>query len=251
MDDPFASAAQFYVHRPAYSADAIQWLVERLKLDGRGRLLDVGCGTGHVCLRLAGEFAASIGIDPSRAMLDVARGIAASHGIEGIDFRQLRAEDLPADLGSFRLVTFGASFHRTDRPRVANIVHTMLEPGGALALLFPSTPWRVDAPWAAELRAVVQEYTERSIGGPFEPSQEVIRRSKFGSWEERDFRQQHVWTAAEIVGFMKSTSVCSSQALGARAGDFERELSARLLAAQPDDQFEDVIETTVVIAIKD
>jgi hypothetical protein len=34
-------------------------------------------------------------------------------------FRKLRAEDLPAELGSFRLITFGASCHRTDRDRVA------------------------------------------------------------------------------------------------------------------------------------
>jgi hypothetical protein len=50
----------------------------------------------------------------------------------------MRAEDLPADLGNFRAVTFAASFHWMDRPRVASAVATMLDPGGAVV--------QVDAP---------------------------------------------------------------------------------------------------------
>src|SRR5262249_2014051 len=46
------------------------------------------------------------------------------------------AEDIPTlGLGTFRLVTFGQSFHWTDRERVAEAVHDILEPGGALALV--------------------------------------------------------------------------------------------------------------------
>ena len=43
-----------------------------------------------------------------------------------------RAEALPAGLGLFRTVTFAASFHWMDRPKVAAAVRTMLEPGGAV-----------------------------------------------------------------------------------------------------------------------
>jgi hypothetical protein len=45
---------------------------------------------------------------------------------------QRRAEDLPADLGTFDVVTFAASFHWMDRPRVARTIRTMLEPIGAV-----------------------------------------------------------------------------------------------------------------------
>ncbi len=41
-----------------------------------------------------------------------------------------------------RVVTFGQSFHRTDRVRVAEAVYDVLEPGGSMVLIFhdPSRP---------------------------------------------------------------------------------------------------------------
>ncbi len=43
-----------------------------------------------------------------------------------------RAEELPADLGTFTVATFGQSFHWMDRERVAATVMDMLRPGGVL-----------------------------------------------------------------------------------------------------------------------
>ena len=44
----------------------------------------------------------------------------------------MRAEELPADLGEFRVATFAQSFHWMDGDRVAALVRGMLEPGGRL-----------------------------------------------------------------------------------------------------------------------
>jgi SAM-dependent methyltransferase len=249
-DDGFAATAQFYSHRPAYPIAAIQWITDQLRLDGRGRMLDVGCGTGHVCLRFADKFSRIVGIDPSRHMLDAAEATALHQGLSGFEFRQMTAEDLPADLGEFRMISFGASFHRTERERTANAAHQMLEPGGGLALLFPSTPWRGDSPWKDELKRVIEEWTGSAVGGPFEPSQNPIRRSTFGDCLERNFLEHHVWTASQLVGYMKSTSLCSPIALGDRSADFVADLTARLSKVQPDGALHDVLETTVVLAIK-
>jgi hypothetical protein len=51
----------------------------------------------------------------------------------------MRAEELPGELGRFRVVTFAQSFHWFDRPRVARAVHRMLEPGGACVLVHATT----------------------------------------------------------------------------------------------------------------
>src|SRR5207253_7921420 len=52
---------------------------------------------------------------------------------------EARAEDIPAlDLGSFRAVTLGQSFHWTDKEAVARIVYDVLEPGGAMLLIHHS-----------------------------------------------------------------------------------------------------------------
>ena len=39
--------------------------------------------------------------------------------IKNVQWQQLRAEDLPAGLGSFRVISFAQSFHWMDQPRVA------------------------------------------------------------------------------------------------------------------------------------
>jgi hypothetical protein len=74
-------------------------------------------------------FAATVGIDADPDMIaHAAQRAARAHSVS---WRQLRAEDLPADLGSFRVVTFAQSFHWMDQHRVARAVRPMITPGGA------------------------------------------------------------------------------------------------------------------------
>src|SRR4051812_19726647 len=103
---------------PDAVADALR---DELGLDGRGRLLDVGCGPGSLTLLLAPLFAAAVGIDADADML----AEAARRGGAGVSWRQLRAEELPDGLGTFRVVTFAQSFHWMDQPRVARQVRPM------------------------------------------------------------------------------------------------------------------------------
>jgi SAM-dependent methyltransferase len=113
-------------------------IARTLALDGHGRLLDVGCGPGTVALRLASLFEAVVGLDPDAEMLAQASRAAVRLGVGNAAWVRSRAEDLPAGLGRFLVVTFAASFHWMDRPRVAAAVAAMLDPGGAVL--------QVDAP---------------------------------------------------------------------------------------------------------
>ncbi|TDC75253.1 class I SAM-dependent methyltransferase [Actinomadura sp. 7K507] len=45
-------------------------VVQRFRLDGAGRLLDLGCGTGQLVIPLAEHFAEAVGMDPEQEMLD-------------------------------------------------------------------------------------------------------------------------------------------------------------------------------------
>jgi SAM-dependent methyltransferase len=132
----FQGAAAHYVRgRPPYPKGLADALATALALDGRGRLLDVGCGPGTVALRVAHLFEQAVGLDPDREMLAEAKRLASEQGVTNARWVQARAEELPLGLGTFRVATFAQSFHWMDREQVAATVRTMLAPGGAFVLV--------------------------------------------------------------------------------------------------------------------
>ncbi len=160
------SAPHYVPGRPPYSHDLEAVLQQTLRLDGRGRLLDAGCGPGILALRLAHFFEDVVGLDPDADMLAEAKRRAGEQGVSNVRWVHALAEDLPeAAPGPYRLVTFGQSFQRTEEHRVAEIVYDLLEPGGALALIVHSVEGRPRPPNPGyppipheELRALVKKY---------------------------------------------------------------------------------------------
>jgi len=124
----YAGSAEHYaVGRMAYPVALADAVRDELGLDGTGRLLDVGCGPGSLTLLFAPLFAEAVGVDADGEMLEVAAGRSE---LMNVRWRQLRAEELPADLGTFRVVTFAQSFHWMDQALVADRVRGMLTPDG-------------------------------------------------------------------------------------------------------------------------
>ncbi|MFD7061376.1 class I SAM-dependent methyltransferase [Streptomyces sp. NPDC059906] len=130
----FAGTAAFYRRgRLPYAPGLADVLARVLDLDGRGRLIDLGCGPGTVALRLAGLFDEVVGVDPDAEMLAEAAREAATREVTGkVRWVRARAEELPAGLGDFTVATLAQSFHWMDRERVAATLRGMLRPGGAL-----------------------------------------------------------------------------------------------------------------------
>ena len=126
-------AAHYLQGRPPYSGEFSTVLTRELGLDGHGTLVDVGCGPGVLAVELASLFDDVIGIDPDPDMLAEAERHALAHGRPGIDWRMAHAEDIASlRLPPAQLVTFGQSFHWTEREIVAAAVYDLLAPGGAL-----------------------------------------------------------------------------------------------------------------------
>ena len=134
----FDGAADYYRRGRIPYAEGLAGALEAvLGLDGRGQLLDVGCGPGVIALRLAHLFDDVVGLDPDADMLDEAKRAALQQGTTNVSWVRLRAEELPAVLGTFRVITFAQSFHWMDRAKVASAVASMLEPGGAVVQIDP------------------------------------------------------------------------------------------------------------------
>ncbi len=128
----YAGAASHYLRgRMPYPPELGERIVAASGVGSGACTLDVGCGPGSLTLLLAQHVAQIVGVDADRQMIIQADGAARRRGLWNVAWRQMRAEQLPADLGSFDLVTFAQSFHWMERERVAKIVRGMLRDGGS------------------------------------------------------------------------------------------------------------------------
>ncbi|MFF7240505.1 methyltransferase domain-containing protein [Streptomyces collinus] len=165
----FAGAATHYERgRLPYAPGLVPLLADVLGLDGTGRLLDVGCGPGTLALPLAPLFAEAVGVDPDPGMIaEAVRRAAAGAATARTRWVRLRAEELPAGLGTFTVAVFAQSFHWMDRGPVARTVHGMLRPGGALVHVSDLKGERRDTvglPYPAVPYAAVDELVRTYLG---------------------------------------------------------------------------------------
>ncbi len=250
----FAGAARYYERgRLPYPPDLAGAFARALDLDGHGRLLDLGCGPGSVALRLAGLFEEVVGVDADAGMIEEAWRLGGERGIRNARFVHRRAEELPAGLGRFRVVTLAASFHWMDRPRVAALVGSMVTPGAAvvhvderrdLPVLREGMPHPV--PPEAEIDALLRSYLgpERRAGRSIRtssPSGEpaVFRAAGFDGPDDVLIPDGRVLerTVDQIVAGTFSLSYAAPHLFGDRRAAFERDLRSLLLAASPEGLF--------------
>jgi len=85
----------------------IAWSMERAELLKQGlrptdRVLDVGCGPGHLSCRMASLVPGGtvMGVDTDPTLLEQARSAAREQGLSNVDFAQSRAEGMPLADGS-------------------------------------------------------------------------------------------------------------------------------------------------------
>jgi SAM-dependent methyltransferase len=248
--DLYRGTAVYYDrYRPPYPDALIDDLVLRTGADGTGRLLDLACGTGHVCFALCGWFAEIWAVDQEPEMISLARQNAAARvDPPRFEFRTAAAENLAAPEESFDLVAIGNAFHRLRRDVVAVKAMQWLRPGGHLALLWASTPNLGDAPWQQALHDQMRQWQQRPgaqqrLPAGYEadrsarPDLDILSATGFEIVGKREFPVSLVWTAAEIAGFVASTSILSPDALGSDAAAFNDSLSRALLEAEPDGEF--------------
>jgi 2-polyprenyl-3-methyl-5-hydroxy-6-metoxy-1,4-benzoquinol methylase len=243
--DLFAGTAWYYArYRAPYPAVLFDRLVGAFGLDGRGRLLDLGCGTGQIALPLASRFEEVVGVDVSREMLAEARREAAAAGVSNVRWVEMAAESISPALGRFRLVTLGSAFHWMDRHEVLRRGHALLEPGGGIALTGIGSYWSSEAAWEQQIVHVVQRWlgsTRRAGSGTFRDPQErfevILARSAFTTIETGECRLTRTLDIDGVIGELYSTSFCNPRLLGSNRQAFEEDLRAALLRMEPSGDF--------------
>ena len=262
----FGGSARYYrAGRLPYSPEIARALQEELGLDGTGRLLDVGCGTGEIALLLAPLYGEVVGLDADEEMIEEARAEAERQGRSNTRWVTARAEELPLDLGTFRTATFAQSFHWMDRERVAATVREMLEPGGAWVHVDTKThlgaptdePLSRPQPPRAEIDALVEEYlgpVKRAGQGSLPhgtPSgeDEIMVAAGFEGPLRRFIAGGRVIERSEdeVVASVFSVTSSAPHLFGARLSEFENDLRAILRRVSPDGRFCAVSNPTQLI----
>ncbi len=254
----YLGAAEHYARgRPAYSREFVPTLAAQVGLDGRGQLLDVGCGPGTVALALASLFETVVGVDPDPAMLEQATKRARAAGVDNVRWVLAVAEELrDLGLGPCRLVTFGQSFHWTDTVAVAEVVYELLDPGGAIVLLahqFQDRPKPPGPPGVPEIprraiQALIEQYlgprthAGRTFDGPPRHDYDaLLARTCFGPPEVvfAPGRADLVQDVDGVIDHCLSTSFAAPHRFGERLADFEADLRAERERCSPDGRFWD------------
>jgi SAM-dependent methyltransferase len=253
----YEGSAPYYARgRVPYPGAMASALRDELALDGTGRLIDVGCGPGSVALLLAPLFAEVVGVDPDPGMIAEAETEAARREVTNARWVEMPAEDLPGDLGSFRVATFAQSFHWMDRMKVASTVRGTLQAGGHWVHVNATThrgvpdasdlPLSPPPPPHSEIKDLVHEYLGpvRRAGGrtldagtPF--GEDAVMPEAGFSGPRRVTVAGHLYERSEdeVVASVFSLSWAAPHLFGERVGEFETALRRLLRRTSPEGKF--------------
>lgn len=142
MSRSFGAAAQTYERgRPDYPAEAVEWMLQPVRHEGRAlRVADVGAGTGKLT-RAAVELGAEVvAIDRDPAMLAELR----AH-VHGVPTFVGSAERMPLPDASVDALLLGQAWHWVDPVVASAEAGRVLRSGGVLGLVWnirdESVPW--------------------------------------------------------------------------------------------------------------
>jgi SAM-dependent methyltransferase len=238
--DLYRGTAEYYErYRLPYPDAMITDLVRRTAPSGRGRLLDLACGTGQLAFPLRGWFAEVWAADAERDMIEVVRSKASASGAACIRPVIAAAEDLRAGSGSFELIVIGNAFHRLRRGLVAERVYAWLKPGCCLALCWSTSPRAGHQDWQQALDGLLRKWQDTlGVSGRVppgwdqprqqDPDHDVLSRAGFEPAGRYEFPTEHRWTIGELAGLIRSTSFLPAPVLADHAAEFDADLTTEL-----------------------
>ncbi len=110
-------------------------MIRELKLTDDMNVMDYGCGSGLVTLRLQPMIKSIVGVDSSKGMLDVFQDKINNSGFNNVSCQLADLEDDGRVEGKFNLIVSSMAFHHVNKiPLLLERLHDLLLQGGSIGI---------------------------------------------------------------------------------------------------------------------
>jgi ubiquinone/menaquinone biosynthesis C-methylase UbiE len=142
IQQQFGAVAANYTTSLVHASGAdLAGLIAAAALSGTERVIDIGCGAGHVTIGLAPQAGELVAIDLTDAMLDQTRAQVAAKGFTNVRVESADAAQLPYPDASFDIaVSRYAAHHFADPLSCLHEIFRVLKPGGRWLLVDVISP---------------------------------------------------------------------------------------------------------------
>ena len=219
------TSAYYERYRLPYPDRLLDDLRARVPITGRGRLLDLACGTGQIAFALAPDFAEVWGVDQEEESIAFATEKARRSGVRNAHWIAATAEDVLLE-GRFELIAIGNAFHRLHRHRVAERSRSQLSVGGCLALLWGGSPWSGSEPWQRMMDETLERWMH-AVGAA-----DRVPAGWQESWTENRARR----SSSEPGWSMKAASSSSPRTTGPWTRSSGSSIRPRFSTGMPSDR---------------
>ncbi len=242
----FKGTAKYYTkYRPKYPKEFFADAIKNFSFNGKGSLLDLGCGTGELSIPLSPYFKKVIAMDPEPEMLKEGKLQAKRARVKNIKWVRGGSDTVSPKMGKFRLVVMGRSFHWMNKDRILKKLYRMIEPdGGIIIVAEHNMNQSAKIKWKITVQKLIRKYLgkERRAGsGTYVESKEkyriVIAESPFKKSRIINYKETLKWTIPQIIGYLYSTSFSSGAVLGKKKTLFEKDLKKSLKRLNRNGQF--------------
>src|SRR5581483_258222 len=231
----FASTVELYEQfRPPYPAEFFRAIADQLKLSKQHALIDLGTGPGLLALGFAPYVGRITGVDPEPAMLAAARAAAVRAG-QALALVEGRAEDLPASIGRFDLVTIGRALHWMDQTALGALFDRLVAPQGSIAVCASFSAHGSRNPWLDEYGTARRAWSDEKLWSDSRQGERahrdlasVLAGTAFHVSETIRVETAHDVSIADLAHRVLTFSSSSPAALGDRVDAMLADVEARL-----------------------
>jgi SAM-dependent methyltransferase len=190
------------------------------------RIVEIGCGTGQMCLYLARADRRIVGVDLTRASLKLGADAARRYGVPSVRFVETDLRQPGLNAHAFDVVYTSGVLHHTRNPRAAFAsVAALAKPGGFVVVGVYNAIARIPS----RLRRVIGRLTGFRLV-PFDP----VLRDRRNDPERRDawlrdqyqHPEEHRHTVSEVQSWFRDNDV-----------EYLRTFPSTVFGDEPDDLF--------------